>query len=212
MPTELPSVQYAAGRFPNIPFIAGTCLDEATPFVSTNVTDDAGFARAVLPFLGGPPARPFPSSFIPRLQELYPNDPAVGSPFDARLMGAENTDRFFPPTDTNQFKRLAAVVADGFFSAPRRQQLEASVGRVRSWSYLFAQPWPNVIFSNPEDGLGGGGFNRPSSGVFHGTDMAFSFGMPPGPYLGPVGNASTAAAAAYAGPADIKRSTDVMTG
>ena len=47
------------------------------------------------------------------LLELYPSDPAAGSPFDT---GDANA---FSP----QYKRMAALTGDWFFNAPRRQLL-----------------------------------------------------------------------------------------
>ena len=59
----------------------------------------------------------FPGSSLADLNktlELYPSDPAAGSPFDT---GDANA---FSP----QYKRLAAVFGDWFFSGPRRLLLD----------------------------------------------------------------------------------------
>lgn len=81
------------------------------------------------------------------LLKLYPNDAALGSPFEAELVGASSNDRFYG--SDNQYKREAALLTDGIFNAPRRMQLEASVKRrgARCWSYLFSQPTPMTMLA-----------------------------------------------------------------
>ncbi|KAL5529783.1 hypothetical protein ACEPAG_5770 [Sanghuangporus baumii] len=69
----LPSKLHAEGRFPHIPFIAGTNLDEGTTFAppTINVTEqilDLFYADS--------------ESLKERIIELYPDDPAFGSPLE----------------------------------------------------------------------------------------------------------------------------------
>lgn len=193
---ELPSAQFAAGRFPSTPFISGSNLDEGTLFSPVSLTTDDGFDAAAMALLGGPAIQPL----LPQLRALYPNDPVVGSPFDAPLFGRNSSDRFYTPKATNQYKRIAAAAGDGLFQVGRRQQLQASAARVNCWSYLFKQPLPSVILLDP------------SKGVAHASELQFVFAQPPAPFTGAVTNASTAAAAAKAGPADIRRTAELMTG
>ena len=51
---------------------------------------------------------------IAKVLQLYPSDPAAGSPFDTG-----NANAFTP-----QYKRIAAVQGDWYFNAPRRQLLD----------------------------------------------------------------------------------------
>jgi acetylcholinesterase len=62
------------------------------------------------------------------LTSQYPDDPAQGSPFDT---GAEN--QLGP-----QYKRLAALIGDYTFQAPRRDLLHHTAGRQNAWSYQIA--------------------------------------------------------------------------
>ena len=60
----------------------------------------------------------FPGSSLAdfdRLRQLYPANPAAGSPFDT-----DDAYAFTP-----EHKRIAAVQGDWFFQAPRRQLLDA---------------------------------------------------------------------------------------
>jgi acetylcholinesterase len=56
---------------------------------------------------------------------LYPQDITQGSPFDT---GDENG---FTP----QFKRIAAILGDIVFQAPRRFFLQQRPGKQKTWSY-----------------------------------------------------------------------------
>lgn len=51
---------------------------------------------------------------IAKVLQLYPSDPAAGSPFNTG-----NANAFTP-----QYKRIAAIQGDLFFNAPRRQLLD----------------------------------------------------------------------------------------
>lgn len=55
----------------------------------------------------------YTTKLLPELLKLYPDDPALGSPFNP--MNVSNTDRFYGPT--NQYKRLSAMVGDGIFQS-----------------------------------------------------------------------------------------------
>lgn len=79
--------------------------------------------------------------------KLYPDDAAVGSPFEPELVNASPDNRFYGAG--NEYKRDAAILTDGLYNVGRRMQLQASVGRkgVKCWSYLFAQPSPFTILA-----------------------------------------------------------------
>ena len=69
------------------------------------------------------------------LLDLYPSDPAAGSPFDT---GDANA---FSP----QYKRMAALTGDWFFNAPRRQLLDRfssikTVYNFRTFPLVFMGP------------------------------------------------------------------------
>jgi hypothetical protein len=60
-----------------------------------------------------PPAPGFLKTIIPALLKLYPDNPAIGSPYDP--VGVSKTDRFYGPT--NQYKRIASLSGDALFES-----------------------------------------------------------------------------------------------
>ncbi|RPD69832.1 carotenoid ester lipase precursor [Lentinus tigrinus ALCF2SS1-7] len=136
-PLQLP----AKGKIADVPLITGDCKDEASffSFASLNITTDDEFASYVS-------QNWFPGSSLADLStalQLYPSDPAAGSPFDT---GSENA---FSP----QFKRIAALQGDWFFHGPRRQLLDNVSGKSTVYNFLSARG------------------NFPGIGDFHGSDL-----------------------------------------
>ncbi|KAI0351847.1 alpha/beta-hydrolase [Trametes cingulata] len=113
-----------AGSVANVPFITGDCLDEGTAFsLSTfNVTTDDAF-KAYVRNQWFPSA---PAAALSKIFELYPNDPAVGSPF-----GTGDANELYP-----QFKRIASFQGDVTFQAPRRFFLEQRSLKQPAWSFI----------------------------------------------------------------------------
>ncbi|RPD58743.1 alpha beta-hydrolase [Lentinus tigrinus ALCF2SS1-7] len=115
------------GKIADVPFIVGDVKDEGTifGFGSLNVTTDDEVASYVseLWFPGSSTAD------VSRLLQLYPSDPAAGSPFDT---GDANA---FSP----QYKRIAALTGDWFFNAPRRQLLDKISTRQTVYNFLSAR-------------------------------------------------------------------------
>ncbi|RDX42793.1 hypothetical protein OH76DRAFT_1260852 [Lentinus brumalis] len=93
----------------------------------------------------------FPGSSLADLNttlQLYPSDPADGSPFDT---GDANA---FTP----EYKRIAAVQGDLAFNAPRRQFLDAFSANRTAYNFLSARG------------------NFPGIGDAHTTDLLTAFG------------------------------------
>jgi hypothetical protein len=55
----------------------------------------------------------FNATILPKLLQLYPDDPTVGSPYSP--VGTSKSDRFYGPT--NQYKRIASILGDTIFNA-----------------------------------------------------------------------------------------------
>jgi hypothetical protein len=94
---------------------------------------------------------------IPKLLRLYPDNPALGSPYDP--VGVSKDDRFYGPT--NQYKRLASLYADGLFHSGRRLLLDEYVKRNKTpsvYNYLFTANTPGA---------------NPALGVYHASELAF---------------------------------------
>ncbi|KAH9178044.1 carotenoid ester lipase precursor [Lactarius sanguifluus] len=112
------------GKVPRIPFVAGECDDEGTSFSLSqlNVTTDAQLRTYLFEFLlpGATDAE------MDELLTLYPQDVTQGSPYDT---GTQNA---FTP----QFKRIASILGDFTFQAPRRFFLNNLSKKQKTWSFL----------------------------------------------------------------------------
>ncbi|CDO68164.1 hypothetical protein BN946_scf184938.g16 [Trametes cinnabarina] len=112
------------GKVADIPFIIGACEDEGTLFSlsSLNITT----AREAASYIKTTYFPLAPETDITRLLELYPSNPALGSPF-----GTGNAFAFTP-----EFKRLAAFQGDLIFQATRRLLLNQRSGKQDARSFL----------------------------------------------------------------------------
>ncbi|OAX36715.1 alpha/beta-hydrolase [Rhizopogon vinicolor AM-OR11-026] len=112
------------GSVADIPFITGDCDDEGTLFsLSTlNITTDAQLTEYLQTYW-------FPTAPATTLQQLlvyYPQDPTQGSPYDTGTANAFSV----------QFKRIASILGDAAFQAPRRLFLQQRSGRQSTWAFL----------------------------------------------------------------------------
>ncbi|PPQ65131.1 hypothetical protein CVT24_003221 [Panaeolus cyanescens] len=156
---DIASTFLKRGHFAKLPFIAGTNLDEGTVFTPrTSLTQDdlrADIIASYSPPLVDPAVL---QATADKLLELYPDDPAQGSPFGT---GAST---FGLPSG---FKRDAAIQGDLSFQSQRRSWIQtASRAGVKTFGYLFTQPQPD---------------SDPSIGVFHGSEVVFVYGAPSDP-------------------------------
>jgi carboxylesterase type B len=112
------------GKVANIPFITGDLDDEGTLFsLSTlNITTESQLRNYIKTvFLPG-----VSDSAVARIAELYPSDITAGSPYDTGILNAL----------TPQYKRIASIMGDGVFQAPRRFFLQHQSGKQNTWSFL----------------------------------------------------------------------------
>ncbi|KAJ7759734.1 extracellular triacylglycerol lipase precursor [Mycena maculata] len=156
---DLPSVLFKRGQFTRLPFIAGTNLDEGTLFTNQAVNSTEEINVTLLN-QSSPSISPTTlEQSVLTLLQLYPDNPALGSPF-----GTGNVTFGLSP----QFKRAAAIVGDLQFTSQRRIWIEtASNAGVPTYGYLFTQPQPDS--------------GEPALGVFHGSEGAFVYGTPSDP-------------------------------
>lgn len=114
-----------AGKYARVPVILGDVDDEGTLFslYSLNVTTNDQFLQYIRTvFLVG-----LSDAEINLVGELYPDDPAQGSPF-----GVGTNDTLTP-----EYKRIAAFQGDFYFQAPRRYSLSILSTTQNVWSYIW---------------------------------------------------------------------------
>ncbi|KAH9038800.1 alpha beta-hydrolase [Lactarius pseudohatsudake] len=145
--TDHPQRLVQQGKVARIPFVAGECDDEGTLFSlsQTNVTTDADLRTYLAEFF----TINVTAAQMDQLLTLYPQDITQGSPFDT---GTENA---FTP----EFKRIASLLGDFFFQAPRRLLLKSVSGKQNTWSYLSKRLK-----------------SLPILGSAHGSDIAIIYG------------------------------------
>ncbi|KAJ7233584.1 extracellular triacylglycerol lipase precursor [Mycena haematopus] len=150
---DLPSILFKRGQFARLPFIAGTTSYVGTTFVSEAVNSTEGLYEGILSLFSPSSSPTTLQDSAQTLLQLYPDIPALGSPF-----GTGN-DTFGL---SSQFKRASAIVGDSDFQAQRRLWIEtASNAGVKTFGYLFTEPQP-----------------VPSAvGVFHASELAYVFGQ-----------------------------------
>ncbi|OJT02238.1 Lipase 1 [Trametes pubescens] len=144
--TEPPQQLLLSGHVANIPIVVGNDEDEGSAFAfpSLNVTtDDQFFDYLSSNFY--PAARP---DELAPLLDLYPADPAAGSPF-----GTGDAFAYSP-----QYKRISAFQGDWVEQAPRRL-----------FARQLAQTQPVYAFLNKGGKIDG-------IGAAHGTELANVYG------------------------------------
>ncbi|KAL0580035.1 hypothetical protein V5O48_001969 [Marasmius crinis-equi] len=155
---ELPSQLYARGQFAKIPFISGTNLDEATALTSTITSSSDEIRNSITSNFTAKSDGTVGTELAAaadRLLQLYPDDPALGSPFNT------GTETFGL---SSQFKRANALTGDLMFHSVRRlwTQKAAEAG-VKAYGYLFTGPRLPIF--------------PPEFGVVHTLELHYVFGL-----------------------------------
>ncbi|ORX34448.1 Alpha/Beta hydrolase protein [Kockovaella imperatae] len=123
---DRPSTLLREGRFLKVPMLFGDNYDEGTSFVLTDTNSTEAVIAQVNYF---EPVRP-DNATMTRLLELYPNIPALGSPY-----GTGNDTFGLDP----EYKRVASIVGDITFQHARRDMLEQmnANGYHETWTWLW---------------------------------------------------------------------------
>ena len=124
--------------------MAGTVLDEGTDFVPEQISTD----EQLIEFIVGAD-NPFAPSLTLQFQKdvatlltLYPDNPALGSPFGT---GNETFGL------SSEYKRAAALLGDASFQATRREWIQAATAAgVTTFGYIFTDQ--NVAAADPARG------------------------------------------------------------
>ncbi|KAF8608654.1 alpha/beta-hydrolase [Ceratobasidium sp. AG-I] len=148
---EAPVSLLHKGKFAKVPFINGAQLDEGTLFVNgTSLKTEQDIITWLTARFPGLYPGISNVTLIREILKYYPDSPAAGSPYgtgnETFGLGAE-------------YKRLASLMGDVAFQAPRRDHLRtAAKFGVKAWSYVMKQAGPNPV---------------PMFGVPHGGEVPF---------------------------------------
>ncbi|VDB94160.1 unnamed protein product [Peniophora sp. CBMAI 1063] len=123
--TATPQQLILNGSIANVPFVTGNCDDEGTIFAlsNSNITTGDELREYMKEFY-------FPTAndtAIDHILSFYPDNPVAGSPFDT---GSNNAL-------TPEFKRIAAILGDYLFHAPRRLMLSERSGKTDTFAYSY---------------------------------------------------------------------------
>ncbi|KAJ7219550.1 extracellular triacylglycerol lipase precursor [Mycena pura] len=156
---DLPSKLLNEGHFAHLPFIAGDVLDEGTAFVPSTTNSTQTITDGLTPYFAQTSvADPVLTATFDRMLQLYPDIPALGSPYNT---GNETFGL------SSQFKRSASLFGDIFFIAQRRALSQIAVTQgIKSFGYSFTDPPPPNEFPV-------------FWGVPHATDANYFFGTLP---------------------------------
>ena len=128
-PTEL----LHSGRFAHVPHLYGSTSDEGTDNATPGVINTD---QDLYDYLLGSTGYDFPPSVVRKIMELYPDDPTQGVPINT------GTERFAELG--YQFKRIAAIVGDVFYHAPRMEDARWYSKYAPTYIYRFnTRPWLN---------------------------------------------------------------------
>ncbi|KAI0815980.1 alpha/beta-hydrolase [Xylaria sp. FL0064] len=184
-----PTTLLHESRFAHIPHLYGTNSDEGTDNAPVGLINTDADLRT---YLQRDTGFGFPPATIARIMQLYPDDPAQGIPLDT---GAERfADKGY------QYKRVAAIVGDVFYHAPRLVDARAYAERAPTFVYRFnTRPlagYANTGYGNTTGATGGGGGGGSENatvmlapaykGVAHFSEVGFVFANPTsvGPWPG----------------------------
>ncbi|KAK6367473.1 hypothetical protein LTR64_007449 [Lithohypha guttulata] len=167
-----PTEAYRNGHFAtSIPHLYGTNTDEGTdnaPSDGVINTDEDLFA-----FLLNSTGFDFPSSTVDQIMQLYPDDPEVGIPAHTSMNRFEDHGR--------QYKRIAAIMGDVFYHAPRLDDARSYTKSAESGSKTFTyryntRGWMNNTNTTYVDVTGS--FAPDYKGVAHASELGFVFDNP----------------------------------
>lgn len=169
---NFPTQAYHTGQFATgIPHLYGTNADEGTdnaPSDGVINTDDDLYA-----FLLHSTDFDFPPSTVRQIMDLYPDDPTIG------ISANTGTERF--AEHGTQYKRIAAIMGDAFYRAPRpddaRSYTSHATGISKTYVYRFnTRGWVNNTNATYTDTTGS--FAPDYKGVAHASELGFVWDNP----------------------------------
>ena len=167
-----PSQLLSTGRFAHIPHIYGTNSDEGTDNAPVGVVNTDEDVYTVLNNSGFD----FPPPTIRTIMDLYPDDPALGIPFNT------GNERF---ADKGwQSKRIAAIFGDIFYHAPRQFDAREYIKYNPNDTFIYRFNTRGFVNGTNATYIDSAGALAPAyKGVAHATELSFVFNNPA--YTGP---------------------------
>ncbi|KAF2136558.1 uncharacterized protein K452DRAFT_279764 [Aplosporella prunicola CBS 121167] len=166
-PTEL----LHSGRFAHIPHLYGTVSDEGTDNAPVGIINTDEDLKA---FLIHGIGFGYPASTVDRIMELYPDDPFQGIPLNTGI------ERF--ADKGQQYKRIAAILGDIFYHAPRLDDARHYFKYSPTYTYRFnTRPFVNSTNATHTDLVGA--LAPAYKGVEHFSEVPFVFANPA--FVGP---------------------------
>lgn len=168
-----PTTLLHEGRFAHIPHLYGTNSDEGTDNAPTGVinTDDDLYA-----FLLNSTGFGFPPATVREVMRLYPDDPSQGVPINT------GSERFAEKGE--QYKRIAAIMGDVFYHAPRQDDARHYAKHQPDNTFIYRfntrgfvktnSTAPGAVCVNNICGT----LKPAYKGVAHATELAFVFNVP----------------------------------
>ncbi|KZV76147.1 alpha/beta-hydrolase [Peniophora sp. CONT] len=149
--TDTPQRLIVNGSVADVPFVIGDVDDEGTLFAlsNTNITTEDEVRQYLQQYF-------FPNVNASTLDDIlagYPEDPTLGSPFDTGLNN----------TLTPEYKRIAAIMGDILFQAPRRFLLTERPGNASAFSFLHKKSKASPIL--------GASHNSDTADIYSGSDF-----------------------------------------
>ena len=168
-----PSILLAKGQFARMPHLYGTNSDEGTDNAPVGVINTA---NDLYTFLLTGIGFDFPPSTIRKIMHLYPDDPTVGIPLNT------GNERF---ADKGwQYKRIAAILGDVFYHAPRQFDAREYIHYNPGNTFIYRFNTRGFVNSTNATYIDNVGSLAPAyKGVAHATELSFVFNNPF--YVGP---------------------------
>jgi carboxylesterase type B len=166
-----PTVLLHEGRFAHVPHLYGTNSDEGTDNAPPGIINTD---KDLYDYLYGSTGFNFPSSVVRKIMDLYPDDPAKGIPLST------GSERF--AEEGYQYKRIAAILGDVFYHAPRLDDARWYSKYSDTYIYRFnTRPYENATNATYTDYIGE--LAPAYKGVQHFSEVAFIFANPQ--FVGP---------------------------
>ncbi|KAJ8518546.1 hypothetical protein ONZ45_g4385 [Pleurotus djamor] len=152
---DVPSKVLGRLKFADIPIITGVNLDEGTGLTPESINSTQAIRERILSwYSGSAPNTERLSRLVDVLLDLYPDIPALGSPYGT---GNETFGL------SSQWKRMAAIFGDLLLVGPVRYHHKA-LARAGARTYAYR-------FTEKQNG-------PPNWGVYHSSEIAYVYGQP----------------------------------